>query len=104
MAKFEIDWNSLKDKDDDLVAYLQNIPTQTIESLFKKSEIPTEVFSGILKTLSSHNFESKTDKDWLGKFLLSLSKANNFEMTLMFVGEKEKKNIEEIVSKIKKFD
>lgn len=36
--------------------------------------------------------------------MLSLSKANQFDMTLMFVGEKEKKCIGEIVSKIKKFD
>ena len=62
------------------------------------------MFSGILKTLSSKNFDSKTDKEWVGKFMLSLSKANQFDMTLMFVGEKEKKCVGEIVSKIKKFD
>ena len=56
------------------------------------------MFSGILKTLSSKNFDSKTDKEWVGKFMLSLSKANQFDMTLMFVGEKEKIHANKLVS------
>ena len=104
VAKFEQDFNALKGSDKDLLAYLKHIPPATIESLFKKSEIPTEAFSGILKTLALQTYESKTDKEWVGKFMLSLSKANNFEMTLMFAGEQDKKNIEATVAKIKKFD
>ena len=36
--------------------------------------------------------------------MLSLAKAKNFEMTLMFAGSDEHKNVDEIVSKIRKAD
>ena len=104
VAKFEQDFNALKGSDKDLMAYLMHIPPTTIEALFKKSEIPTEAFSGILKTLALYNYELKTDKQWVGQFMLSLSKANNFEMTLMFAGEQDRKNIAATVAKIEKFD
>ena len=36
--------------------------------------------------------------------MLSLAKAKNFEMTLMFAGDSDNKNIEEIVNKISESD
>ena len=62
--------------------------------------MPTEVFSGILKTIAS-NF---TNQIWPGLFLINLAKANNFEMTLMFAESAEKKYIDDIVSKVRKED
>jgi len=94
----------LKGDEANLLAYLKNIPPATVETLFKKAEVPTEVFSGILKTIANLGLESAADKTWGGKFLLSLAKANNFEMTLMFAESGEKKNIDDIVSKIRKND
>jgi len=40
---------------------------------------------------------AEASEEWVGKLLMSLSKANNFEMTLMFVDEKEKQFIADIV-------
>ena len=40
------------------------------------------------------------EQTWVGDFLLSLGKAENFEMTLMFAEDKEKKLIKDIVSKL----
>ena len=36
----------------------------------------------------------------MGNFLLSLAKAQNFEMTMMFVEDKEKSLIKEIIGKL----
>ena len=40
------------------------------------------------------------EQEWVGKLLISLSKADNFEMTMMFIEEKEKKLISQIVEKL----
>lgn len=40
------------------------------------------------------------EEEWVGKLLISLSKADNFDMTLMFVEDKEKKFISQIVAKL----
>ena len=103
-AGFEKDFNALKGDEASLIAYLKNIPTATVEALFKKAEVPTEVLSGILKSIAGQDLESAEDKAWSGKFLLSLAKAKNFEMTLMFAGSGEHTNVDEIVSKIRKAD
>lgn len=66
-----------------------------IESYFKKLEVPYELFSTILQ-----NVEPCADQEWTGKLLLSLSKADNFEMTMMFCEDKEKTLIEKIVDKL----
>jgi len=51
-----------------------------------------ELLSDILDVL-----RAEAGEEWVGKLLLSLSKADNFEMTLMFVEEKEKQFISDIV-------
>jgi hypothetical protein len=60
--------------------------------LFKKTEVQYELLSDILDVL-----RAEAGEEWVGKLLLSLSKADNFEMTLMFVEEKEKQFISDIV-------
>ena len=54
-----------------------------------------ELLSGILSVLVLEG-----EQTWVGNFLLSLGKAENFEMTLMFAEDKEKKLIKDIVSKL----
>ena len=54
-----------------------------------------ELLSGILSVLVLEG-----EQTWVGDFLLSLGKAENFEMTLMFAEDKEKKLINDIVSKL----
>ena len=78
-----------------LLAYLKRIPLSTLESYFKKSEMSVELLSGILSVLVLEG-----EQNWVGDFLLSLGKAENFEMTLMFAEDKEKKLIKDIVSKL----
>jgi hypothetical protein len=51
-----------------------------------------ELLSDILDVL-----RAEAGEEWVGKLLLSLSKADNFEMTLMMVEEKEKQFISDIV-------
>ena len=60
--------------------------------MFKKTEVQYELLSDILDVL-----RAEAGEEWVGKLLLSLSKADNFEMTLMFVEEKEKQFISDIV-------
>ena len=43
----------MKNDAESLLTYIKNIPTKTIETIFKKAEVPTEVFSGIIKTIVS---------------------------------------------------
>lgn len=102
-AGFEKDYNALKNDQASLLAYLKQVPPKTVEALFKKAEVPTEVLSGILKTIAekAEDFDAAV---FSGIFLLSLAKANNFEMTLMFAESKDLKNIDVIVDKISKTD
>lgn len=93
-AGFEKDFNAIKKDKAALQQYLQNIPCAQIESYFKRTEVNYELLCGILSAV-----EPIGDKEWVGKMLLSLSKADNFEMTLMFVEEEEKNLLESIAKK-----
>jgi len=92
---FEKDFNSLKKDTAALLKYLQQLPLATLESWFKKTEVQYELLCDILQVL-----EPVASEDWVGKLMVSLSKADNFEMTLMFVEEQEKDLIKKIVSKL----
>jgi hypothetical protein len=91
-AGFEKDFKALKKDPKALLQWLKQIPTAQIESYFKKTEVQYELLSGILDVL-----RAEASEEWVGKLLMSLSKADNFEMTLMFVEEKEKQFIADIV-------
>ena len=56
-----------------------------MESYFKRTEIGYELLSGILESV-----QVQAEQEWVGKLLVSLAKADNFEMTLMFLEEKER--------------
>lgn len=94
-AGFEKDFNQLKKDMGQVHEYLKNIPLKTVESLFKTSEVQAEIFSGILSAFAQHGLKD-SDIEKTSQFLVSLSKADNFDMTLMFADDKEKKDLKAI--------
>ena len=64
--------------------------------LFKRTEVQAELLSGILEALSSHSQGDNEGKKHAAEFLISLSKSDNFEMTLMFIDDKEKDKLKKI--------
>ena len=71
----------------------------TLESLFKTVELQSEILSLVIKVLK--DVGTKEDLSHSGNLLLSLSKCANFDMTLMFIDSKEKKQVNEIIGEIK---
>jgi len=94
-AGFEKDFNSFKKDQAALQKYLQQIPCPTLESWFKRTEVNYELLTGILQVC-----EPVATEEWVGKLLVSLSRADNFEMTLMFIEESEKALVGKIVDKL----
>jgi hypothetical protein len=72
------------------------MPLVTLESYFKRSEVPVEILQGVLEALKSVD----DGGNWTGKMLLSLAKSDNFDMTLMFCDESELANVKEIAGKV----
>lgn len=62
--------------------------------IFKKSEIPIEVLQGVLSAFKT------VEGEWTGDFLMSLTKAENFEMTLMFCEDSDRETLKSIASKL----
>ena len=67
--------------------------------MYKSVEVPAEVFAGMLKALREKGVSE--DPEHAGKFLKSISKANSFDMTLMFMDSKEKTDLKEILRELK---
>ena len=80
--------------------YLKNLPFATIEALFKNSEVKYEILMFVIRTLK--DFGLSADAPHVANFLSSLSKASNFDMTMMFVDSKERKEIADLISELKK--
>lgn len=76
--------------------YIKQIPFKALESLYKTSEVPTEIVAGLLNALSSHGLSDVDSCKHTCQFLSSLAKADNFEMTLMFMEDREQKMIVKI--------
>ena len=95
LVGFVKDLNALKKDAPNLLSYLKQIPLSAIEGFFKKSEVSVELLCDLLTVLTE-----EAEQAWVGNFLLSLAKSSNFEMTLMFIEEKEQKLITEIVGKL----
>ena len=83
-----------------MLAYLKNIPVAQIETYFKRTEIESETLSAILETVEQ-GLLTKEDCNWASSFLLSLAKADNFELTLSFSEDSDKKRIDKIFGQIK---
>lgn len=101
-AGFVKDFSGLKRSSDKSVmfAYLKNIPVAQVEAFFKRTEIESDILSSILDTLSS-GLQTKEDCLWACKFLGSLVKADNFDLTISFAEDTDLDNIEKIFTKIK---
>ena len=101
-AGFEKDFKQLKKNTAHVYQYLNNIPLKTLESLFRLSEVQAEVFTGVLQALALHGLAKADSCQRTAEFLLSLSKAANFDMTLMFADDAEKKDVATITAAIKR--
>ena len=102
-AGFEADFSSLKKDMITFYSYLRHIPVENISQLFLKVEMSSELFSAILKVLAEQGVIG--DEEALvhaGKLISSLGKCSNFDMTLMFMDSKEKKDLVTIVQTLKK--
>jgi hypothetical protein len=49
-----------------------------------------------------HEYGLKDDVNYVSKLMISLSKASSFDMTLMFMDSKEKKDLINIIQELKK--
>lgn len=96
-AGLEKDYNQLK-RDSELVhKYLKQVPIKTVEQLYKKTEVPTEVLAGILAAMANHGLSNKEACKHTCQFLISIAKADNFEMTQMFMEDPEQKLLAKIL-------
>lgn len=60
----------------------------------------TEIFAEMMHTLAD-KIDDAESCNWAADFMLALSKANNFEMTIEFAEDEENGFIREIISKVK---
>lgn len=75
-----------------MLAYLQNIPVAQIEAYFKRTEVESETLSVILEIVEQ-GVTTKDECIWAANFLLSLAKADNFELTISFAEDSDKTRI-----------
>ena len=98
----EKDYNQIKKDTEQVYKYISNIPVDTIEKLYKSSELQSELLSGILLALGKHGFETKESATQTVNMLLGFSKADGFDMTLMFIDDKDKQQITSMIANNKK--
>jgi hypothetical protein len=96
-AGFEKDMKQLKKDEAKVVQYLLQIPASTMESLFKQSEISTDVLSQLLGALARGVVGDQTKTQQAADLLLALSKAANYDMSLMFLDDKEVAHIKTLL-------
>jgi hypothetical protein len=58
--------------------------------LYKKSEVEAGILAGYIGAMSEHGLNDKESTIHVGEFFCSLSKASNYDMTLMFVNDEER--------------
>lgn len=75
---------------------MQKIPLATVESMFKRTEVPIEVLQSCLNAFKSQNVQAES---WVGDLMLTLTKADNFDMTIMFCEDSDKALVAEIANK-----
>lgn len=89
-AGFEKDFNQLKKNSQNVYRYLVNIPSETVSSIFKNSEVQYEIFKGALEAISKHGLGDQEATRKSASFLVAWSKASSFDMTLMFIEDSER--------------
>ena len=107
-AGFNRDFKALKKDTTEQLAYLKRIPSATLRSYFVKTELETETFSEMLRTLddkiSAGSSSNDDECNWAYTFMMDLSKSFKFDMTIMFAEDEENGYIRNIVSKIREVD
>lgn len=73
--------------------YVKQIPLKSIIQLYKTTEVSTEVLAGLLSALSTHGLSDVDSCKHTCQFFTNLAKAENFDMTLMFMEDREQKMI-----------
>ena len=102
VAGLERDYHQLRNDSSHVYQYLKNIPLKTVETLFKRSEVQAELLAGVLEALTTHGLGDADSSKHSAELLLSLSKSDNYEMTLMFIDDAEKTKMKKIGDAIKK--
>jgi len=99
VAGFEKDLRQLKNNAH-IHTYLKNIPLQTLAHIFKTSEVTAELLAPVLQAFNEHGLSAANCKH-TAEFLLTWSKTSNFEMTLMFIDDKERKILADVAAALK---
>lgn len=100
-AGFESDFMSLKKDLPTFYGYVKNVPIETIPKLFKTVEISAELLAAILKVLVEHGLSDADGVKHAAQLIVAMSKADNFDMTLMFMDKLEKQDLVTIISTLK---
>ena len=91
-AGFNMDFKALKKNVDTQITYLKRIPLATYHAYFVKAEIETGIFSEILKTLAE-KVDGEEETAWAADFMIALTKASKFDMTIMFAEDEDNAHI-----------
>ena len=75
---------------------------KTVEQLYKSTEVSTEVLAGLLSAISTHGVKDAEALKHSCQFLTCLAKAENFDMTMMFMEDKEQKMLAAIMTEANK--
>ena len=70
---------------------------ETVSQLFKTVEISAELFAAIIKVLNEYVIADRDGQVHAAKLLVAFSKASSFDITLMFMDAKEKKDLVNII-------
>ncbi len=100
-AGLEKDFNQIKKNSEHVYQFMSGIPPATMSGLFKTSEVSSEVLSGIISAFEAHGKEDAASLKKCAAVLASLGKAANFDMTLMFLEDSEKKQLAAIRDALK---
>ena len=100
---FNRDFKALKNNSEQQMQFLKKIPVPTFQSFFKNTELDSAVFGKILHTLAELT-SSPDECIWAHSFMMALSTAFKFDTTLMLVGNAESRDIQTIITKVRKVD
>lgn len=73
---------------------------QSLAQIFRTSEVTAELLAPVLQAFNEHGLSASNSKH-TGEFLVTWSKTPNFEMTLMFIDDAERKIFANIAAALK---
>lgn len=69
--------------------------------MYKSSEVESELLSGILNACLLHGVDDQSNCEITCQMMIAFSKADNFEITAMFLDDKDKERVQAIVDRVK---